>query len=96
MGHRYTAKLLLLLCPPPQDLITLSCVIYDHFLCSTCPYLLFFLNHKNTAFSMTYNGMPVRPYERYSKATTELCKGLWPCSAPGVATLTWHNDYSKW
>jgi hypothetical protein len=45
---------------------------------------------------MTYNGAPVRPYERYANAPNELCKGLWPCSTPGVATLTWHNDYSKW
>ena len=40
--------------------------------------------------------LEVRPYERCSKAPTELIKGAWTCPHPGVATLTWHNDYSRW
>ena len=40
--------------------------------------------------------LEVRPYERCSKAPTELITGAFRCPCPGVATLAWHNDYSRW
>jgi hypothetical protein len=51
---------------------------------------------KDVAFSLSFNGTVIRPYERYSNAPTELIKGFWQCPSPGVASFTWHNDYSKY
>ena len=56
---------------------------------------------KDVAFSMSFTdaagaSTTARPYERHSHAATQLIKGCWQCPGPGVATLTWHNGYSKW
>jgi hypothetical protein len=51
---------------------------------------------KDIAFSVTFNGQTIKPYERLNKVQSELVKGCWHCPAPGSAVLTWHNDYSKW
>ena len=56
---------------------------------------------KDVAFSVTFADLggrtvPVRPYERHPHAATQLIKGCWQCPGQGTATLTWHNDYSKW
>jgi len=51
---------------------------------------------KDIAFSIKFNDTNVRPYERYSKAPSELIKGFWQCPSAGTASFTWHNDYSKW
>jgi len=51
---------------------------------------------KDVAFSVSFNGIPVRPYERCDLAPVEVIHGSWACPTPGTAALVFHNDYSKW
>jgi len=51
---------------------------------------------KDIAFSVTFEGSPVRAYERCVNAPYQLKKGYWTVPGTGEVRLTWHNDYSKW